>query len=305
MSHTKKAHGTRPLWLLMTLCALLFALPLVIAACSPQSAPASMQAQVEPTSTTSTDAQPTTTATAIIGTPIMTATVSGEEPVSATEVTTGTTVPTETPGTPTPRPTPTGPPPADPYANLTIFGFVTAGNLVAKSDKLPLDGAAVDNVLLTITESRLGVTHPLTEEVTSALGVGSWDPVYREWNLAWQSVPISGVARLIPSANQPGGWNGNTLLGTSDRVLALRTTTLDGAAHLQLFKWNKDTHAGEPLRMVPAGGGPEQDAVFDADLDVNMADLDEDGKWEVIADNVAGVQTWRWDGSKYIPVETP
>jgi hypothetical protein len=85
--------------------------------------------------------------------------------------------------------------------------------------------------------------------------------------------------------------------------LALRTTTIDGAAHLQLLRWNKETSTGEPLRMVPAGGGPEQDAIFDADLDVNVADLDDDLKWEVIADNVSGVQIWRWDGSKYVPVE--
>jgi hypothetical protein len=55
--------------------------------------------------------------------------------------------------------------------------------------------------------------------------------------------------------------------------------------------------------MVPVGGGPEQDAIFDADLDVNVADLDDDLKWEVIADNESGVQIWRWDGSKYVPVE--
>ena len=292
MLNNSKARGTRPVWFLAGLCAFLLALPFALAACSPPPAPASTNAQVEPTSTTAVTTPPTSTTVAPDTIPV-TATVTAAVPVT----------PTGTPGTPTPRPTPTGPPPADPYANLTIFGFVTAGNLVAKSDRLPLDGAVVDNVLLTITEARLGLLKPITEEVTSALGVATWDPVYREWNLTWQSPPISGTARLLPSARQLGGWNGKDLLGTGEPILALRTTTLDGAAHLQLFKWNKETHQGEPLRMVPVGGGPERDAIFDADLDVNVADLDDDLKWEVIADNVSGVQIWRWDGSKYVPVE--
>ncbi|MDQ3703772.1 MAG: hypothetical protein M3437_00855, partial [Chloroflexota bacterium] len=55
------------------------------------------------------------------------------------------------------------------------------------------------------------------------------------------------------------------------------------------------------LRMVPVGGGAEQNAAFTADLDLNVADLDDDGIYEVVADNVAGVQVWKWDGQKYVP----
>ena len=91
------------------------------------------------------------------------------------------------------------------------------------------------------------------------------------------------------------------MLGTGESVFALRTTTLDGKAHLELFKWNKTTHAGELLKMVPAGGGAEQDALFDADLDINMADLNDDGVYEVVADNVTGVQVWSWGWLQYVP----
>jgi hypothetical protein len=182
-----------------------------------------------------------------------------------------------------------------------VFNFTSPGNLIIKRDKLPLDGGPVDNVLMTLTEARLGVTRPITDEVNSVLNVVTYDPTYFEWNLAWQSEPISGVARLLPATGALGGWNGGNLLGTGESVLALRTTTLDGKAHLELFKWNKTTHAGELLKMVPPGGGAEKDALFDADLDINMADLNDDGVYEVVADNVTGVQVWSWDGSKYVP----
>jgi hypothetical protein len=304
MLDTRKARGIRPVWLMTALCAFMLGLPLAIAAWSPQSAPASMRAQAEPTATVA-PGFPATATPAATGTAPITATATLAAIASPSQVVTDTVVPTETPGTPPPRPTPEGPPPADPYARLNVFDFGTGGNVVVKRDRMPLDGTGTDNILITISEARLGVGRPVTAEVASGLGVATWDPVYREWNLTWQSTPISGTARLLPAVNQPGGWNGRPLLGTADPVFALRTSTLDGAAHLQLYKWNKETHEGEPLRMVPVGGGPEQDAVFDADLDVNVADLNEDGRWEVIADNVASVQIWSWDGSKYIPVEAP
>jgi hypothetical protein len=173
--------------------------------------------------------------------------------------------------------------------------------MVIKRDILPLDGAQPDNVLATITGARLGASQPLTEENTSAIGVATYDPVYREWNLTWQSDPISGTARPLPSSTQFGGINGADLLRDGSAILLLRTTTLDGAAHLQVFRYDRGTHKATPLKMVPELGAAEKDALFDADLDVTMADLDDDGVYEVIADDVAGVKTWRWDGSKYLP----
>jgi hypothetical protein len=186
---------------------------------------------------------------------------------------------------------------------LSPFDFLQPGNLLVRSDTLQLDGEGTDEALLTITESRLGVTKPLTEEVVSAIGVATYDPVYREWNLTWRSDDLPGVARPLANATQLGGYNGGDLLRTGAPVLAVRTTTLDGKAHLFLYQYDKQTRTAEPFKVVLREGASEENAHFEADLDVNMADLDDDGVYEVIADNVAGVQTWRWDGSKFVPRE--
>jgi hypothetical protein len=228
--------------------------------------------------------------------------VAGTQATTTNAITsTATVTATVVEGTPTPRPTPSGPAPADPLALLNIFDIVTPGNIIIKHDLLPLDKTTPDNVLATITGSRLGVTQPLTEETTSAIGVMTYDPVYREWNLTWQSDPISGTARPLSASTQFGGVNGGDLLRDGSAILLLRTTTLDGKAHLQVFRYDSKTHTATVLKMVPELGAAEKDAIFDADLDVTMADLDDDGVYEVIADNVAGVKTWFWDGSKFQP----
>lgn len=301
-----KARLCRIRGLALAVCAVLSLLPLIAGCASPQAA--AQGAQAASTATAATVATATsvpkttlpaatapTTSTAIVTSTL----VSISAPITSTVVPTGT-VTVE--GTPTPRPTPSGPAP-DPFSTLDVFNAASPGNLVAKRDILPLDGSKPENVLVTLTGSRLGVTQPLTEENSSAIGVLSYDTVYREWNLTWQSAPISGTARPLIAANQLGGFNGGDLLRTGAPIFALRTTTLDGAAHLALFRWNKATHKGELLKMIPAGGGAEKDAIFDADLDVNVADLDDDGVYEVVADNVSGVRIWRWDGSKYVPKE--
>jgi hypothetical protein len=294
MPNTDKAGGTRKAFAFFSLTWIMcsFLLILALSACSPQTAPSSQPAILQQAAS----ATPSLTETASVPTATTIAapasTVTATVPITATDVTTGTA---------TVRPTPTGAPPSNPYDALQVFGFTSPGNLIIKRDRLPLDGGSVDNVLMTLTESRLGATRPITEEVNSVLNVVTYDDKYFDWNLTWQSDPISGVARLLPATGSLGGWNGGNLLGTDDRVLALRTTTLDGAAHLELFKWNKSTHAGEVLKMVPVGGGAEKDAIFDADLDINLVDLNDDGVYEVVADNVSGVQVWSWDGSKYVP----
>lgn len=84
-------------------------------------------------------------------------------------------------------------------------------------------------------------------------------------------------------------------------MLVARTTTKDSRAHLFLWRWDAARKQGVPLKMLPAGGGAEKDAGFDADLDINVIDLDGDGIYEVVADNIAGVQVWKWDGSRYVP----
>jgi hypothetical protein len=295
MPSTDKAGGTRKAFAFLSLtwvmCA--FLLILALAACSPQTAPSSQPAILQQADNATPSLTETATAPTATTIAAPASTVTTTVPVTATEVATATAAIV--------RPTPTGAPPVNPFDRLQVFNFTSPGNLIIKRDKLSLDGGPVDNVLMTLTEARLGVTRPVTDEVGSVLNVVTYDPTYFEWNLAWQSEPISGVARLLPATGALGGWNGGKLLGTDDPVLALRTTTLDGKAHLELFKWNKTTHAGEILKMVPADGGAEKDALFDADLDINMADLNDDGVYEVVADNVTGVQVWSWDGSKYVP----
>jgi len=207
-------------------------------------------------------------------------------------------------GTPTPRPIPSGTPPADPFGLLNVFDIAPPGNIAIKRDILPLDGHQPDNVLVTFTGARMDPSTPLTDENGSAIGVMTYDSVYRDWNLTWQSDPISGTARPLPASDQFGGTNGGELLRDGSPILMLRTTTIDGAAHLELFRYDRKAHRASPLKMVPELGAAEKDAVFTADLDVTVADLDDDGIYEVVADNVPGVKTWHWDGSKYVPRET-
>ena len=101
------ARGTRRVWFLMMFCAFLVVSLLAIASFSPRFDRPSMLAQAEPTATT------------VPAAATVTKVVTDTAPV---------------------RPTPSGPPPADPFTQLTIFGFISAGNLIAKSDRLPLDG---------------------------------------------------------------------------------------------------------------------------------------------------------------------
>lgn len=296
MPHRNSARGARPIArALALLCGLLAILPL--AGCATQ-APAGA-AQAEPTPTAAQTAIP-----AVTTEPTTAATSEGTTvpvpPVTSTATITATSTPE---GTPTPRPTPTGPPIENPLLLYSPFTYILPGNVLVKSDLLQLDGEGVEEGLLTITESRLGVTKALTEEVTSAFGVVTYDPVYREWVLGWQSDALPGVARPLPDIELPGGFNGGDLLRDGSAILALRTTTLDGKAHLYVYKYDRQARSAAPLKVVPTEGAAEEDAHFEADLDVTMADLDDDGVYEVIADNVAGVQTWRWDGSRFVPRE--
>jgi hypothetical protein len=72
-----------------------------------------------------------------------------------------------------------------------------------------------------------------------------------------------------------------------------------------MWRWDARARQGVPLQMTTTAGGPARNADFEADLDVNVSDLDNDGVYEVVADNISGVQTWKWDGSKYAPEVKP
>jgi hypothetical protein len=162
-----------------------------------------------------------------------------------------------------------------------------------------LDGAGAVETLYTLT----GADPEITGEFRSNINVLTYDETYREWNAAWSSDPVSGTATPLLSVAQKeiGGLNGDDLLRTGSPILLVRTTTVDSRAHLYLYRWDAAGKKADAVKMVPVGGGAEQNAGFVADLDINMADLDDDGVYEVVADNVAGVQVWKWDGQKYVP----
>ncbi len=246
--------------------------------------------------------QPSTTQTVL---PVATQATSGRP--TATIAATGTvsqsgagaTTPTSAEDTPAPRPIPSGTPP-DPMSVLNVYQYFSSANTLVRRDNIQLNGTGPDEVLYTLT----GSTAVLTSENKSNINVLMYDSTYREWNLAWSSQPVSGTASPLLSANQRdlGGLNGGDLLHTGAPIFILRTTTTDGLAHLQLIRWNASAKKGEVLHVAPAGGGAERDT-FDADLDLNVADLNDDGVYEVVGDNSNGVQVWKWDGQKYAPQE--
>jgi hypothetical protein len=178
-------------------------------------------------------------------------------------------------------------------SQLGLLAFINSEDDLVKRDLLDLNGdGKLHEVLFTISGNRV----PITAEITSRVAVVTYDEVYRTWSLSWFSEAITGTAHPLPAANRSGagGYNGGNILGTGSAILAARTTSRDGRAHLTLLSWDPVAREGVPLKMTDKSG-TEKDAVFSADLDLNLADLDEDGIYEVVADNVAGVQVWRWD----------
>ncbi len=242
------------------------------------------------TATTAATAASTATVTSAPGTVTATETLTLTVPVTPTATTVE--------GTPTPRPTPTGEPP-NPESRLNIYEFYQTNNILVRRDMVQLDGSGPNEVLYTLT----GPDPVITGEFRSNINVLIYDETYREWNIAWGSDPISGTATPLLSVaeSQIGGQNGGDLLRIGAPIFIIRTTTMDNRSHLHLYRWDAAGKKANPLRMVPVGGGAEQNAAFTADLDLNVADLDDDGIHEVVADNVAGVQIWKWDGQKFVP----
>ncbi len=248
--------------------------------------------QAQATQTTLLAGAPTATdaAQAVTATTVLTPPVAADASPTTAGIATASTL----------RPTPTGAV-AAPNEALNVYNFFGSGNTLVRKDFVQLDGAGNDETLFTIT----GPDPSITTENRSLVNVLLFDTTYQEWQYAWSSQPVSGTAIPLLGANSSGlgGINGGDLLRTGSPILMLRTTTKDGRAHLYLYRWNAASKQGEPLKMVTTKGGAEREAVFDADLDINMADLNGDGVYEVVADNAAGVQVWRWDGQKYVPEE--
>jgi hypothetical protein len=282
--------------LAFTLALSVFALTMLIAGCAPGGFAQSPGATAEATGA------PTVTV-AITGTTGATPTT-GEAVITPSPGVTGTGAVTPTqPGPDVARPTPTGPAP-DPANQLRILEFYNPADSLVKRDFIDLNGDQKAEVLFTVTGNRPPITS--TQEIISRVAVLSYDDVYREWSLTWISAQITGTAHPLPSANRSsaGGYNGGNILGTGNAIFAARTTARDGRAQLYLWRWDGAAGEGVPLKMQGEGGA-ETDALFTADLDVNLADINDDGIYEVVADNVADVRVWRWDGAanRFVPEE--
>jgi hypothetical protein len=213
--------------------------------------------------------------------------VTATEQISVTANTTETT---------TVAPTPSGEAP-DPMSVLNVFEFFSPQQTIVKRDPLQLDSSETEEMLFTAMEP----TEIVTQEIYSALVVVAYSKDERRWTSIWQSDIITGTASPLPAANRSGGYNGGNLLGVNDPVLMLRASTLDGHAHLYMWRWYTALRKGERVMMTPINGGADAPSNFEADLDVNVADLNNDGIFEVVGDNVTGVQIWKWNGSKYLP----
>ena len=228
------------------------------------------------------------TPTALIGTPASTVEApSGGTPSPSLAVT----------GTVEVLPTPSGTPPSA-FDILNTFRYVPSGKSLVKRDRVQLDApgpeAGEDEIILTIT----GPSETITDEVDSRIGVLSYDSVYRQWDLGWTSEIVSGTATPLLNIGQRdiGGINGGDLLRTGDPILVVRTTMNDGGAQLHMWRWNRQSREAAPVKKA-AGPLEGSDTAFAADLDINLMDTDDDGIYEVVADNLAGVQIWKWDGN--------
>jgi hypothetical protein len=215
---------------------------------------------------------------------------------TAADAVTGTTTPE---GTPTVRPTPTGTPPAI-FDVMNIFNFFPSSQTLVKRDSLQLDDDPYPEVLFTVAEA--GET--ITDETFSALRTLDYDPVYREWKVLWLSDVITGTASPLPAydANDPNrvdAHNAQDLLRSGAPIFLARTTAIDGSAHLFMWKWDAAKKTADLLKMADPSGA-ERTVDFQADLDVKVADLDDDGVYEVVGDNLSGVEIWKWDGSRYV-----
>ena len=268
---------------IVALFALLALLLIPLAGCSPQGMAQSAAATANTQATQI--ANPSPTVILPVGEVQARASITATAAITSTAVITGVQTPTGAP--------------ADPASRLNIFEFFSPNDTLVTRDFINLDGEGTDEVLYTIAGRPSVITGT---EVQSGIGVLIYDATAQRWDPVWASPPLSGTTSPLPSANrkEAGGYNGGILLSNTGPVLVVRSTTSDGKAHLQLWRWNSTTKEGEALKMVPPEGGSERDAVFDADLDVNIVDINDDGIYEVVLDNLIGVQIWTWDGTRFV-----
>lgn len=264
---------------------LFVALTLIVPLISGCSAPRD-SAQAQPA-----DESPTALVATPEGTPDGTPTLETSATITDTAPITGT---AETPPTPSGTPEP-------PFDGFDIFRYVPSGKTLAKRDRIQLDApgenAGEDEVLLTIT----GPSETITDEIDSRIGVVSYITATRQWDLGWTSEVISGTAVPLLNIGQRdiGGYNGGDLLRTGDPILVLRTYLSDGRAQLHMWRWDRQSR--KAAAVTKSDGAPEgSNTTFEGELDINVIDIDDDAIYEVVADNLLGVQIWKWDGGSYV-----
>jgi hypothetical protein len=218
-------------------------------------------------------------------------------------------------GTAAPAPAETaGPSPTpDIYRQLSPLNYVAvnSGQVLVKEDLIDLDGKEPKEALLTISGTPIisgantlpAANLPYTATL-SGLQVLAYDAGAGQWQVKWRSSNqgLPGRAAPLPTSAQ-----GQNLLAMDPPlpVLQLRTETTPTVGStlptitLRLYGWQNGT--AQPLHMRPAGAGADEDAVFSAAANVELIDIDQDRRAEVVADDGVKTTIWKWDGARFVP----
>jgi hypothetical protein len=218
------------------------------------------------------------------------------------------------PRPPAPAQTPSGAgTPADPYSVFDPLDFVSGQTeaVLVKADLLNLDGHEPKDALLTVSSvpgisstNRIPFASLPVTATRSALAVVAFDTVSQTWKIRFHT-PDPGVPGRAVAL--PGSVQGQNLLRTDPPtpILQLRTETTPtlGSAlpvvNLYLYAWKNGT--AQPLLMRPAGATADQAAVFQSNADVQLIDIDNDGRAEVVVDDMTKTTIWKWDGTRFVP----
>ena len=204
-------------------------------------------------------------------------------------------------------------PPANPLDvfNPLNYSNPNAGTVIVKSDLLDLDGKAPLDAVITVnvppvftaTDYIPPANLSLTDTHAALLVVG-WDAVAVQWQVRYHT-PDPGVpGRAVPL---PTGVQGRNLLGTTPPtpILQLRTESAPPPGGslplvtLYLYRWQGNTV--QPLSMRAADATADSPAVFSGSGDVQLMDLDNEGRAGVVVDDGAQTHVWKWDGNRFVP----
>ncbi len=203
-------------------------------------------------------------------------------------------------------------PPANPLDvfNPLNYSNPSAGTVIVTSDLLDLAGKAPPDALITVnvppvftaTDYLPPANLSLTATHAVLLVVG-WDAAAVQWRVRYHT-PDPGVpGRAVPL---PTGVQGRNLLGTTPPtpILQLRTESApplgSSVPAVTLHLYRRQGDSVQPLAMRAAGATTDSEAVFTGS-NVQLLDLDNDGRAEVVVDDGAQTRIWKWDGSRFVP----